>query len=186
MDDSIIKNTAALRDRAWQTLIATREYIAFRALNDAVKAMGGESKAEYAATIAKLASPVRPAMHYGGGPAVASPANFTRKLSQADAAEQILRETGKPMTGANLLKALPAKGVQVGGEKPDVNFTSTLSRDERFYSLRENGTYFWWLVGLPVPPRSDETPDLPLENGSSASVSSSGQKGGEGNAPATT
>lgn len=87
---------------------------------------------------------------YGGGEAIPMPPK-PKKLSQADAAEIVLRRAMRPMPTPEIVEAIQAEGAQVGGSDPLVNVSSTLSKDARFVSQRWGSQSAWWLVGEPIP-----------------------------------
>jgi len=181
MADSLLKSAEALRATAYEALKASEPFRAFKAMDDAVAAMGGR----------RLLSPLSGVTLNGVVVAAgtAAPPNPPprRRLSQGDAAEIILREQGKPLVLTELLARVPEKGVTVGGENAQMNFGSTLSRDARFYSFRRDGLYYWWLSGVDLPqPFKNEAPDLPLQDGSGASSSQPSQEGGDAHAATTT
>jgi hypothetical protein len=174
-DDMLIK-TVSLRDEAFAKLKACAPFLVFKALDDAVHAMGGR-RHELSST---ERSPLEPS-EVADAPVAR---RTSQRISQADAAEIVLRENGKPMTGLQLMPEISAKGAPVS-EKV-ANLTSTLSRDPRFISVRDNGVYYWWLTRMRLPPRTNEAPDLLREEGSDASSSQSSQEGGEANGRSTT
>lgn len=112
-------------------------------------------------------------------------ARIVRPMPMATAAAALLRERGEPMTGKELMEALPAKGVNLDGANVRINFTSAMSKSGKFDSLRLRGGYYWWFKGEPLPPEWNEAPDL-LEGRSDASAFNSSQEGGEDNAATTT
>jgi hypothetical protein len=191
MTDGLVERAIALRDEAYKKVVFTPEYVAFKALDDAVAAMGGRrhpvlqsSPGNIAAILGTTVGGIAPRAYGGIAPAPVP----RRRISQSDAAEQILRAKGRPLVITELLMRLPAAGAIVGGENAQVNFGSTLSRDPRFYSFRYNGLYYWWLSDEQLPEDfRNEATDLPLgQDGSGASSSLSNQEGGDGDAPATT
>ena len=105
-----------------------------------------------------------------------------RRISHATAALQALRDEGEPLPIGRLMEKAIANGAEIGGNNPIGNFRSTLSKDPRFRSISRNNMYFWWFVATPVPRNWNEAPDLPLDNGSDASVSHASQEGGDGHA----
>lgn len=166
MDHGMLAKVAALRDEAFATC---------KALDDAVVTLGGKPRLPQ--------HDLRQIL--GQLNATVSKPSGDRRLSQSGAAELILRERGVPATGADLLAALPSKGVTVSGDKPEVNFTSAMSKSGKFKSHRRDGKYYWWLKDAPLPPGwNNEAPDL-LEGQSDASSVHSNQEGGEANATAT-
>lgn len=77
-------------------------------------------------------------------------------LSQADAAHVLLTKVLKePVIVANLVRALLAHGITVGGNNPNINLSSTLSRDSRFRSVRYKDRASWWVTGTPFPGELD-------------------------------
>lgn len=180
--DSLLDKTSRLREEAWDQLCASPAYHIFKALDDAVVAMGGGSQVPMAHQFPKG---IRVGINGGISHSPITRALMEKRVSQGDAAEHALREFNTPMASASLLDRAREKGASVGGEKPLVSFTSSLSKDDRFYSFREGANYFWWLAGVPVPPGWNETanPNLPYEGAVSSTVS---QKGGGGHDPTTT
>ena len=55
------------------------------------------------------------------------------------------------MQSAELLEAARREGAKIGGDKPIINLTSTLSRNAGFINLRINGAPHWWLADKPLP-----------------------------------
>lgn len=177
MTDSMLDRTEALRQEAYEDLQGSEQFRAFKALDDAVAAMGGKRQLAVLGDISiALISSKAP----GAEPKTRQ--RKRRRVSQGDAAEIVLNEKARPMTSAELLAVVPEKGVTVGGKDAQMNFGSTLSRDPRFYSYRRDGLYYWWLKAKPLPARTNEAPDLALHAGSGASPSKSNQEGGEGHA----
>ena len=77
-------------------------------------------------------------------------------LSQADASHVVLTKVLKePVIVANLVKALAAHGVTVGGNNPNINLSSVLSKDTRFRSVRYKDRASWWVHGTPFPGELD-------------------------------
>lgn len=187
MTDSMMNRIEALRNEAYQALQESEAFRAFKALDEAVGAMGGNRHLYAQGSFAMRTgitingAPIREAVRR---PDLNPPPR--KRVSQAEAAEMVLKEKRRPMTSAELLTLVPEKGVTVGGEKPLMSFGSTLSRDPRFVNIRHEGLYYWWLKALGPPPEMNEAPDLLREDGSDASSSISSQEGGEGHAPATT
>jgi hypothetical protein len=176
MTDSMRERTEGLRKEAFVALQQCPEFRAYKALDDAVVAMGGDRQltapreVTFNSVIAEIVADAR-----------------QRRMSQADGAEVVLREQGRPMPSVDLMPAVGSKGVTVStGPNALINFGSTMSRDKRFYSFRHEGVYYWWLRGVPLPsPFKNEAPDLPLQVGSDASSSNSSQEGGDANAATT-
>jgi hypothetical protein len=67
--------------------------------------------------------------------------NVTARI--VDAAESVIRAAGKPVSRADILKALEDQGIPVGGKDPGATLASALWRDrERFVSIKGYG---YWL-----------------------------------------
>jgi hypothetical protein len=172
-----IDKAKELRDQAWREVQTSPSFLAFKALDDAVAAMGGDRL---------IARPVP--RENGPRPSVNTFARVKRehapkRLSQADAGEVVLRERGEPLPVGRLMEAAIAKGAAASGKNPLANYRSALSKDDRFYSLTRNNMYFWWLKDVPLPNNWKEAPDHDLLTQSGASVvGNSNQKGGDGHA----
>lgn len=79
-----------------------------------------------------------------------------RGMSQADAAHSLLTNVmHEPVFVANLVKALTAHGINVGGTNPNINLSSVLSKDGRFRSVRYKDRACWWVKGTPFPGELD-------------------------------
>lgn len=165
MDQGMLGKVVALRDEAFATL---------KALDDAVVSLGGPSSLAAGAPRANGATST----------ALEGVRRGAAQLSQSGAAEIILRERGEPVTGADLMTALPSKGVMIGGKNRRINFTSAMSKSGRFRSVRRDGTYYWWFKNEPLPSEWQEAPDLLGKDGSGASAVGTNQEGGEANATA--
>lgn len=126
-----------LRNEALEALRQTAEFRAFAALDDAVAALGGDRLG------------LGPLRRSGANAAAAAPVR--KRLTQADAAERVLKEAGEPLATPALLDRIAALGVAVGGADPETNLSSSLSRDRRFVSVRIRGRPAWWLEGQPLP-----------------------------------
>ncbi len=176
MATSYIDKAKDLREDAWREVQTSPSFLAFKALDDAVAAMGGQRM------IAPREDAPRPSV---GTFAQAKRGRAMKKFSQSDAAEVALREKGEPLPVGRLMEAAMEKGATIGGEKPLANFRSALSKDERFYSLMRNNLYFWWLVGVELPDNWKEAPDLLTKEGSDVSIVGNNQEGGEAHATAT-
>ena len=165
--------TAALRDQAWEALQTSTEYNAFKALDDAVVRLGGTSiVAEPAATpINKVIARVLDEAQ--------QKAATQRKITQADVAENVLRQKGVPMPTEQFMEAAIKAGAGVGGNNPINNFRSVLSRDNRFESIMREGLYFWWLKDTALPSGWNEATGPDLLDGPVASSVHSSQEGGE-------
>lgn len=183
MTDSILPKIEALRKEAFDALQASEPFRVFKALDDAVAAVGGKRLLAEQGGVTLNGVPLKTFQ----AEAEVRRQRERKRMSQADGAETVLKEQGRPLPGHELIKAVQEKGVTVSsGKNALINFGSTMSRDKRFYSLRHDGTYYWWLAGVDLPaPFKNEAPDLPLQVGSSASPSFSSQEGGESHAATT-
>lgn len=174
MSYSMLAKLEALREEA---------LVPARVLDEAIVKLGGKSL---------FGAPVRNSGHPASVSAVADAlaerakavGENLRRLTQVGAAEAILRESGSPMTVYELMEALPSKGVTLQGENRQINFTSALSKSNKFRSERRGGNYYWWFKYEPLPPDWQEAPDLLSKEGSDASHVGY-QEGGEANATAT-
>lgn len=180
MMPSIPDKTRALRDEAWQGVTETDVFLAFKALDDAVVRMGGTSRI----VDEGVPSPAPTSQVYK---ALVRRMTEHRRLSHAEAAEIALREAKQPLQTPQLLDAAKAAGAEIGGNDPLNNFRSTISKDDRFNSVKKSGSNYWWITGLDLPSGWNEPEPLDLEAllGSGPSVSSS-KEGGDGHGPATT
>ena len=68
--------------------------------------------------------------------------------SHANGAYRVFQAFKRPMPIAELVATLNANGLVIGGKEPTVNLSSSLSKDERFQSIRWNGRPCWWLKGV--------------------------------------
>lgn len=168
----ITDKTKALRSEAWQAVLATPAYRAFKGLDDAVKAMTGEA--------------FEPKPHFNGlGDALgghgAARIRVSKRITQADIAERVLKACGEPLPIGRWLEKCIKDGIGVKGDDPLPNFRSTASRDKRFYNFTRNNMYFWWLKGVELPEgwKAAMDPDLP---GLSVAADSNNQEGGDGHA----
>lgn len=177
MGASFIDKTTELRDGAWREVQTSSSFLAFKALDDAVAAMGGK---RLIANAAPREDGPRPSV----GTFERSNRNRTvsRRISQSDAAEAALKARGNPLPVGRLLEAALEKGATIGGENPLANFRSTLSKDPRFYSFKRNNMYFWWVNTVSLPEDWREAPDPDLLTGPDASFPDSNQEGGDGHA----
>jgi hypothetical protein len=162
--DSILSSAIALRQQAFEALEATPAYAQLKALDAAVVAMGGKSIWEQRVSDHSIAKGPLIAGGIGSGLVQAGKVRITGKLplkrmSHAQAAYAALLKHGIPMQTAELMQAATQEGAYVGGERPMVNFTSSLSRDDRLISVKVKGAYYWWIENQPWP--LDTTPDLP-------------------------
>lgn len=97
-----------------------------------------------------------------------------KRLSQADAAYEVLTEVQHPLPTPDIIARIQEKGAHVGGADPNVNVSSSLSKDPRFQSVRIGSASFWWLAGRSLPSNSDDfLAELLGESGSGAQDSQS-------------
>jgi hypothetical protein len=75
--------------------------------------------------------------------------------SHANAAIAVLTRTGHPMPLSALLPLAREEGAQVKGQDPEINFSSSLSRNERLRSVRYEGRSCWWLADRPFQGEKD-------------------------------
>jgi len=75
-----------------------------------------------------------------------------RKVPHGDAAEIALTEIGHPLVMPKLLEKAIEYGAEIGGTDPLNNFRSSISKDDRFYSVKRGNIHYWWLKSLPLPP----------------------------------
>lgn len=179
MQTSIPDATRALRDDAWQIVMDSEAFIAFKALDDAYVRMGGASR--IADDPSPLAGLVRSAVSMA-----AKRMAENRRLSHAESAEIALRRAGVPMTTPDLMAAAKEAGADIGGADPLNNFRSSVSREGKFKSVRKDGTSYWWLKAEALPSGWNEPADADLLAEPAGSSVPSSQEGGDGHAPATT
>jgi hypothetical protein len=174
MTDSILKDTQALRDKAWAAVTSSPAYASFKALDVAVVQMGGQSMLSADSPIA-TASAVNPPLRRR------LKIHSRTRPSQGDVALSCLRQSGVPVNIRDLMQQVIERGVEINGADPLANFRSTLSRDDRFKSIMKDGGYFWWMVDSPVPRswKEAESPDLLDQPSASNSTS---QEGGDADA----
>lgn len=169
---NIIDKTKALRNEAWQAVLASPAYRAFKGLDDAVKAMTGEETVVLA--VSGLPTPQFPNHRAKSKP-------LSARLTQGDVAARVLKTNGEPLPIGRWLEKSIADGINIKGDDPLSNFRSTVSRDKRFYAIKRNNMYFWWFndVDLPEGWKAATDPDLP---GLSVAADSNDQEGGDGHA----
>ena len=169
---SIIDKTKALRDEAWQDVVASAAYRAFKGLDAAVKAMTGEES-------------VLLGVNGPAGPRFNNLSNKNKpaatRITQGDVAARVLKANGQPLPIGRWLEKSVAGGINIKGDDPLPNFRSTVSRDKRFHSIKRNNMYFWWFTDIDLPESWKEATDPSLPGFSAASDSDS-QEGGDGHA----
>lgn len=134
-----------LRNAAEGRLLQNADYIELLALRQAIAAISGEDPTEPDNIIS-----ISP-----GSPKKAPPTVDVSGLSQSDAAHVLLKALGEPQLIANLVRALNAHGIRVGGANPNINLSSILSKDDRFRSVRYKDRKCWWVEGIPFPGELD-------------------------------
>ena len=179
MDKGWLERTREMRAEAWEAVVSSADYAAFKTFDDAVVSLGGSpmfnlDNSSLSSTTKRVVEAATRRIADG------------KKLSQGDAAEMVLRVSRMPLSIAPLMEAVLEKGAEIGGTDPLNNFRSTISKDERFYSVKHGNFYYWWLKDLPLPPRGNETagPDLLTQPAVSSKLTN--QEGGGGHAPTTT
>jgi hypothetical protein len=184
MTDSMLNRTEALRQEAFEALRASDKFRAFKALDDAVVAMGGKRQLAESAP-ADLTTSNGAVIEVKPLPPV-NRQRQRKRLSQGDGAEMALKQVGVPVASPDLIELVDKMGIEVSsGPNRLANFGSILSRDSRFYSVRHEGVYYWWLKGVEVPPFENEAPGLLGEDQPGTSSVSSNQEGGDANAATT-
>lgn len=71
--------------------------------------------------------------------------------TKRDAVVRILRERGEPISIAELIELMQARGITISGVRPQGNLSSNLSQDKRFRPVRYRDRACWWLADIPVP-----------------------------------
>lgn len=164
-----------MRRKAWEALEQSPDFIAFRAADNMVVDLGGQS------IMPNLSSRSMRTV-FVKQPRIRS-ADRLARASQPDVAETVLRERG-PMQTLALMWVCMEEGAKIGGKKPANSFRSALSKDARFFSFRREGEYLWWLNGEPLPEGWGEATDDLLR--AAASPNATSEEGGDKNeAPVT-
>jgi hypothetical protein len=185
MATDIKSETIALRDKAWDAVLVTQEYAFFKALDEAVSAIGGNSLiGGLAASPQKFWLP-KPAFNPSTLAAVGV-ISGVKRISQTDAAAAVLHDAGEPLPIGRLLERVISKGIVFKGNDPLPSFRSALSKDDKLHSVMRNGMYFWWFKDKPLPSGWDETAGPDLLGASAVSYVSNSEEGGGGHGPATT
>jgi hypothetical protein len=187
---TIIEKAKAIRSEALAAWIASPDFAAFKASDDFVVALGGESVMPAGLQDSpKVNGLDSPRMREIGAAAARRLeihiASKQQRITQADAAEAALRDKGEPLPVGRFMEAAEAKGASFAGKNPLANFRSAVSKDERFYSFARNNMYFWWFKGEPLPLGWNETADPDLLAESAASSVLSSQEGGDAHAATT-
>jgi hypothetical protein len=140
-----IEELRQLEERLEKRLKLNRDYIALQAVRRALREVMSATEPPPAPRLRPPPLPprARPQTFAGGGmPLDVGP-------SQADAAFEILAETNEPSPVGPLVNMVRGRGATVGGTNPELNLSSSLSRDGRFRSVRFNGRPCWWLKDRP-------------------------------------
>lgn len=178
-----------LRSEIETRLMANDDYRALRALDRAIRDAGGRNRYLHSVgggwrlrpTMGAgtgTATQIDPSPPRGGDAAPASTidadflahahnlarvVNSNSKPSQADAAFDVLLTKGWPMTTAELIEPVRARGATLNGDDAATSLSSTLSRDKnRFKSVRWNGKSCWWFANVETPKSTidDDLADL--------------------------
>lgn len=72
------------------------------------------------------------------------------------AAREVLDEAGRPVALKDLLSAIQAKGVHIGGSEPRSNLSARLGQSPYFVSIPNVG---WWFKDRPVPKEEAASPE---------------------------
>ena len=145
-ESSALDRLLDLRTEVEARLFENSDYKMFVALSRAIADITGDAPPMLSGSL-PLATVVKPAK--GQAADVAG-------LSQPDAAHVLLQKVlAEPQLIANLVKALNAHGIRVGGANPNINLSSILSKDDRFRSVRYKDRQCWWIVGTPFPGELD-------------------------------
>jgi hypothetical protein len=132
----------ALRDQIEQRLISNADYQALKALNRTIAELYGVSEGRVSEG-RRAAKPKADEVEISG-------------MTQADATEVLLtRVLHEPTSTTNMVRALGAHGIAVGGTNPNINLSSVLSKDGRFRSVRFKGGTCWWVRNVPYPGELD-------------------------------
>ena len=116
----------ALRDQLRERLAANEDYRALLVVEAGID------------ELRKAAAPRQVKRHDVGS---------NRPPRQSDIAYQILDQAGRPLTIAELVDRFAQEGHPVGGNDPKMNLASTLSKDDRFESVKIGGLSRWWIQG---------------------------------------
>lgn len=176
-----------LRAEIETRLMGNDDYRALRALDRAIRDAGGRARFMHSPVAGWRPRPVAtmgagtrlltdPDASAGddGAPASTSDADLlahaqsiarslSGKPSQADAAYDVILTKGWPMTTAELIEPVRARGATLNGDDAATSLSSTLSRDKaRFKSVRWNGKSCWWFANVETPKStiSDDLADL--------------------------
>ncbi len=138
-----------LRNEFVRRLMSNPDYRALIALDKAIVEVEGAPKQPMPASDAQTASQAQER------PIDTPPGQLRVKLSHANAAIAVLIRNGRPMPLSALLPLAREEGAQVNGQDPEINFSSSLSRNERLRSVRYEGRSCWWLADRPFQGEKD-------------------------------
>ena len=133
--DSLIATTR-------QRLAANPDYIALRALERARAEIVGVKAQVVAQAIDDVIAEIESEPHQPK----------LQRISQLAGAEKALENAGEPLTIRTLMEGAVAAGAVIGGNNPQVNFGSSLSKSDRFKTVRWKGEeHAWWFADRPLP-----------------------------------
>lgn len=138
MSQSPMEMMQSIKKELEARLEATEEYRALKAIDAAISQMGG----------AQISRTMPPLIRHRHRPTAELP---PRPITQTDAVALVLEETGVMKTTPELVELARARGAIVGGNDPKTSLASSLSRDQRFMTVRIDGKSYWWLSDRPVP-----------------------------------
>jgi hypothetical protein len=130
-----------LIEAARARLAANPDYIALKALEKARAEIMGVRGA--LPTIAPLVT-IIDSSRDGGTAAL-------KRISQLGAAAVVLDKVGHPVPADELMQGAIAEGAEITSTKPLASFGSSLSKSDKFRSVRWHGDYAWWFSDRPVP-----------------------------------
>lgn len=76
---------------------------------------------------------------------------YQKRVSHLDGAATTLEQAGHPLPIRELMEGAISAGAAIGGDNPQVNFGSSLSKSSRFKSVKWKGDYAWWFSDRPIP-----------------------------------
>jgi len=129
-----------LRDEFARRLMSNPDYRALVALDKAIAEVQG-APVEHALSALNVET---------GSPVLGRPTLHTMP-SHANAAIAVLKRNGRPMPLSDLLPLVREEGAAVNGKDPEINLSSSLSRNDRLRSVRYKGRSCWWLKDRPYP-----------------------------------
>ncbi len=74
-----------------------------------------------------------------------------KKVSQLAGAAAALEKAGHPLQTRVLMEGAREAGAIIGGDNPMVNFGSSLSKSDKFRSVKWQGEYAWWFTDRDIP-----------------------------------